>query len=921
MTVSTTTSVTVILGNGVASVFPFSFKVLDATHLLVRRRIRATGVIDKTYTTAEYTVTGIDTNAGEVTIIAGALAATYDLIISRVVPYTQELDIVNQGGFYPDTAEEQLDAMVMQTQQIAADVARTMKVAVGETLTDLPAASLRASKFPVFNAAGDLTVTSGLGADAALRTDLATAATGTSLIAYPGGGTLQTQFNKVILTPEQFGANGSSATDQNTFMEAMMVAARSVGRARLRFTEGMTYTVTNPFMFGGLRSLEIEGNRAKLMNFRVDPIVGQDSNYQPFRSPVPTLPNGVDLITFGVDQGSGVPIMGATIATAEAGATTLTILSGTLAPGNGWAYGWDRYGVQGFPVVPAYIEPITILTVVGAIATLSQPLTHRYDANAPEYLDNGNPRAGAARVVMLDRTAGTYRPNVWMDSLRIFDLEFIANPGQAGAGNGMPGIGGAKNVYLEGVKAGNGNVSMCDKAVLKRCEFSGDFEIDKMIGELVIEDSKIARLLSGVGCGILRLTGQTRITKEFNAYPYALTEINPEVHINSTTGLDRAVIKQAGYGCAKVIIDRPTLAVTSATIDRLFEAGKFNWTPTTITTTTLGSSRLAWDAGTWAFNMRVGTVFYAGNIPVGVITSMPTVPAGTRLRTVVTSPPSDDGAAAGAVQIGYKLLGGSIAAATVLSVPVLADVEVRAWPVLEGPFARQVQSLLGAELAANGALLSKIKTPSVRETEIEIDQTLAEFIASGNVMKSFGRAFRVGSIDIDVTRPAVDAGAVSLGLFGDKADGTVIGIIAAVDLKTTGRTTLVQSSSSGLTGLGATVLGGTVTITIATPGVVTLASHGLSNNQTVQFRTTGALPTGLTALTTYYARNVAANTFEVSLTSGGASIATSGAQSGVHSIYGLPVDTIIDVRCNDGSRILTEGNRAAWKIIAKGYFV
>jgi hypothetical protein len=47
---------------------------------------------------------------------------------------------------------------------------------------------------------------------------------------------------------------------------------------------------------------------------------------------------------------------------------------------------------------------------------------------------------------------------------------------------------------------------------------------------------------------------------------------------------------------------------------------------------------------------------------------------------------------------------------------------------------------------------------------------------------------------------------------------------------------------------------------------------------------TGALPTGVTEGTAYFARNVTTNTFEVSTTSGGASIATSGTQSGIFNV-------------------------------------
>jgi len=86
-----------------------------------------------------------------------------------------------------------------------------------------------------------------------------------------------------------------------------------------------------------------------------------------------------------------------------------------------------------------------------------------------------------------------------------------------------------------------------------------------------------------------------------------------------------------------------------------------------------------------------------------------------------------------------------------------------------------------------------------------------------------------------------------------------------------------------------------VTITIATPGVVTWTAHGLVANTVVIFKTTSALPTGITANIAYYVRNPAANTFEISLTSGGASINTTGTQSGTHSCQAMisPVSSTV----------------------------
>lgn len=85
----------------------------------------------------------------------------------------------------------------------------------------------------------------------------------------------------------------------------------------------------------------------------------------------------------------------------------------------------------------------------------------------------------------------------------------------------------------------------------------------------------------------------------------------------------------------------------------------------------------------------------------------------------------------------------------------------------------------------------------------------------------------------------------------------------------------------------------TATITIAAPGVVTWADHGLSVNDTIRFTTTGALPTGLAINTTYYVKTVlSTNTFTVSASAGGAAITTSGTQSGTQTAlvwYGTAV--------------------------------
>ena len=77
--------------------------------------------------------------------------------------------------------------------------------------------------------------------------------------------------------------------------------------------------------------------------------------------------------------------------------------------------------------------------------------------------------------------------------------------------------------------------------------------------------------------------------------------------------------------------------------------------------------------------------------------------------------------------------------------------------------------------------------------------------------------------------------------------------------------------------------GSTITVTIATPAVVT-STINLSEGDAFTLTTTGALPTGLVVGTVYYARNVSGTTFNLSATPSGALINTTGTQTPTHSI-------------------------------------
>lgn len=75
----------------------------------------------------------------------------------------------------------------------------------------------------------------------------------------------------------------------------------------------------------------------------------------------------------------------------------------------------------------------------------------------------------------------------------------------------------------------------------------------------------------------------------------------------------------------------------------------------------------------------------------------------------------------------------------------------------------------------------------------------------------------------------------------------------------------------------------TVTMTIASPCVVSWTSHGCVDGDPFFLTTSGALPTGLSINTVYYVKYIDANSFNLAATPGGTSINTTGSQSGTHT--------------------------------------
>lgn len=116
--------------------------------------------------------------------------------------------------------------------------------------------------------------------------------------------------------------------------------------------------------------------------------------------------------------------------------------------------------------------------------------------------------------------------------------------------------------------------------------------------------------------------------------------------------------------------------------------------------------------------------------------------------------------------------------------------------------------------------------------------------------------------------------------------------------------------------------GKTVTLTIASPCVITLTNHGLRDGTGLRFKANGdTLPTGLTSGVTYYTKSTASNTFnlysDAALTS---IINTSGSESGVHILQSLmvadPAVTLAVYGLSDLSRWGSSGSERIYDSLA-----
>lgn len=162
MTISSTNRVAgPYIGDGVTTIFPFTFKVFAAADLLVATLNTASGAVTDLNLTSDYSValnTDQDANpGGSITLTAGGLAVGLTLSITTDMDEVQPVNLVNGGGFFPEVINQALDTLTILIQQLQLQSNRAMQVPFADSADmELPAPALRAGKMLMFDASGNL---------------------------------------------------------------------------------------------------------------------------------------------------------------------------------------------------------------------------------------------------------------------------------------------------------------------------------------------------------------------------------------------------------------------------------------------------------------------------------------------------------------------------------------------------------------------------------------------------------------------------------------------------------------------------------------------------------------------------------------------------------------------------------------------
>ena len=161
MTVPANPYKVIYTADGTKSSYPYTFRILQATDLLVQKIDTVGNTTTLTYLT-DYTVDGVlSYTGGNVNLVAGNLPVNYTLVIADDPVITQLTSLQENGALSAKAIENSLDLLTMQVRMSRDRINRSPLVPLAESPTGgiLPVASKRAGTLLGFDAAGNWTTT------------------------------------------------------------------------------------------------------------------------------------------------------------------------------------------------------------------------------------------------------------------------------------------------------------------------------------------------------------------------------------------------------------------------------------------------------------------------------------------------------------------------------------------------------------------------------------------------------------------------------------------------------------------------------------------------------------------------------------------------------------------------------------------
>lgn len=274
-------------GNGVATAFPFEFKVFSGADLLVFRTVGEGAPVGLTLD-FDYSVSlNVDQNAnpgGTINLLFGPLAVGSTLDVTSSVEAIQPTELTNQGGFYPKVIENALDRLTILFQQLGfqsvgsglyslRQVVRYQELQGGGPL---PVLARRRNKLLGFDDNGDPAAVAPISDSAQeVRIDLAKpdGGAGVGFVQSISGAVnrnLESKAREALSAYDAAGADGTGATDNTALLNSL---AQQSGLRPIDLVGG-TFTSTglfNPrgrrFVNGVIQKLDSHGGLIQLNTY------------------------------------------------------------------------------------------------------------------------------------------------------------------------------------------------------------------------------------------------------------------------------------------------------------------------------------------------------------------------------------------------------------------------------------------------------------------------------------------------------------------------------------------------------------------------------------------------------------------------------------------------------------------------------